>query len=863
MASSPASNKKLSVGTVVTAVIHLVMPAVFCMALWVLYKTLHHYHISDILNDLRQIPLRHLMAGGLLTVVNYWVLTTLDASAIRYAGSSLEYGKVALTSFIGYAFSHNVGLSWLSGGSIRYRLYGAWGLTGGEIAKVIAFCQVSVLIGFLLVSGVSFILGQAAVPSLAHLPAANLHLAGIILISPVLLYLGLVFWIRKPVNIREIEVPLPRGPLILAQILIPSIDWILAGSVAFMLLPHGPEVSFHHFLSIYLLSTMAGVISQVPGGLGVFESLMLIFLTPAVSASSVMGGLLAFRLIYYFSPLALAVVLLMCHEILQRKLHTKKVIQVPLQWFSSFVPEILSAIVFLCGCLLLLSGSTPGLGDRMGFLANTLPLTVIEFSHFFGSLVGFGMLILSWGLFHRIDASYPITITLFLLGIVFSLLKGFDYEEALVLGFFLMLLLPSKSLFYRKGSLVTGRFTLSWLISLFLALAAFIWLGLFSYKHVEYSHDLWWQFTFDGDAPRFMRAAVGVVGATFGLALFTLIRPKPPRFLPPDRLTLDSLVPIIESSHRTQANLALMGDKSILLNDSKTAFLMFGIEERSWVSMGDPTGTAGEIRELAWEFREMCDYYNGYPVFYQVIPENLHLYLDLGLTVFKLGEEARVRLPQFSLDGSSRKEFRHTLSRLDREGCTFEIIPRESIHARIEDLRLVSDSWLKTKATREKKFSLAFFSEDYLAHFPVAVVRKGEEILAFANLLEGGGREELSVDLMRYRPGSPNGIMEFLFLQIILWGKDSGYQWFNMGMAPLSGLEARPLAPLWNRIGAFLFRHGDQFYNFEGLRNYKNKFAPEWSPRYLACPGGGLVVPRILANLASLISGSVTGVVLK
>ncbi len=143
MASSPASNKKLSVGTVVTAVIHLVMPAVFCMALWVLYKTLHHYHISDILNDLRQIPLRHLMAGGLLTVVNYWVLTTLDASAIRYAGSSLEYGKVALTSFIGYAFSHNVGLSWLSGGSIRYRLYGAWGLTGGEIAKVIAFCQVA------------------------------------------------------------------------------------------------------------------------------------------------------------------------------------------------------------------------------------------------------------------------------------------------------------------------------------------------------------------------------------------------------------------------------------------------------------------------------------------------------------------------------------------------------------------------------------------------------------------------------------------------------------------------------------------------------------------------------------------------
>jgi len=115
---------------------------------------------------------------------------------------------------------------------------------------------------------------------------------------------------------------------------------------------------------------------------------------------------------------------------------------------------------------------------------------------------------------------------------------------------------------------------------------------------------------------------------------------------------------------------------------------------------------------------------------------------------------------------------------------------------------------------------------------------------------------------MRYLEESPHGIMEYLFIQLILWGKKEGYHWFNLGMAPLSGLESLELAPLWNRLGAFVFTHGEHFYNFQGLRQYKEKFHPEWSPKYLACPGG-MALPRIFTNLGSLISGGVKGVVSK
>ena len=142
------------------------------------------------------------------------------------------------------------------------------------------------------------------------------------------------------------------------------------------------------------------------------------------------------------------------------------------------------------------------------------------------------------------------------------------------------------------------------------------------------------------------------------------------------------------------------------------------------------------------------------------------------------------------------------------------------------------------------------------------MVLKDQRILAFANIFGSSGKAELSIDLMRYLPDAPGTIMDYLFANLMLWGKSEGYGWFNLGMAPLAGLDNRSLAPLWNRLGAMIFLHGEHFYNFQGLREYKDKFDPQWEPRYLASPGG-IALPSILTNLASLISGGIKGIIAK
>ncbi len=176
--------------------------------------------------------------------------------------------------------------------------------------------------------------------------------------------------------------------------------------------------------------------------------------------------------------------------------------------------------------------------------------------------------------------------------------------------------------------------------------------------------------------------------------------------------------------------------------------------------------------------------------------------------------------------------------------------------------KAVSNAWLAAKGTREKGFSLGFFSPEYVSQFAGAVVRHEGRIVAFANVWTGADREELSVDLMRYLRDAPNGVMEYMFVKLMLWGREQGYRWFNLGMAPLSGMQDHALAPLWMRLGALLYRHGENFYNFQGIRQYKDKFDPVWEPKYLASPGG-LALPRIVTNVAALIAGGLRGVVRK
>jgi len=298
----------------------------------------------------------------------------------------------------------------------------------------------------------------------------------------------------------------------------------------------------------------------------------------------------------------------------------------------------------------------------------------------------------------------------------------------------------------------------------------------------------------------------------------------------------------------------LLGDKKLLFADQDAGFVMFQPVGKCWVAMGDPVGPAAVREQLVWDFRDACDRFAAWPVFYQVGVESLPLYLDAGFSLSKLGEEAHVDLSTFGLEGPKRADLRQTHRRAQREGLSFSVLTVDEVRARMNELRAVSDDWLAAKAIAEKGFSLGRFDPRYLGNFPCAAVWLGGRIVAFANLWTTVSHGEVSVDLMRHANTESRNLMDYLFIEAMLWGRQQGYRWFNLGMAPLSGMQDREFAPVWNRMAAFLYRHGEHFYNFNGLRRYKDKFAPVWQPRYLACPGG-LALPRVLMEVTTLIAG--------
>jgi phosphatidylglycerol lysyltransferase len=570
---------------------------------------------------------------------------------------------------------------------------------------------------------------------------------------------------------------------------------------------------------------------------------------------------LVYRLIYYLLPLGIAVLLAAVHELQLQHRHIARGLELTQDALEGVVPQVMAVAVFVSGAVLLFSGASPGSSDRIEILGDLLPLPLLEASHLTGSLVGLGLTVLAGGLYRRVNAAYHLALGLLIVGIFASLLKGLDWEEALLAGLAAAALWAGRGAFYRKSALLEQRLTPGWIAAVALAMGGSVWLGLFAFKRIEYVHDLWWQFAFDADAPRFLRATLVVVTAATLLALVRLLRPAPPPPGLPNAEELRRAEMLVTGSAAADAALVLLGDKRILFDERDSGFLMFQIRGRSWIVMGNPVGPSEVAETLAWRFRDLCDRYGGRPVFYQVSQEYLPLYLDLGLTPIKIGEEGIVDLTNFSLEGSARAKLRQARTKVVKTGVQFDVVDTHALDDTLMDgLKTVSDAWLEAKQIREKGFSVGRFDPCYLRHFPIALARKDGELLAFANLWTGAGKAELSVDLMRHLPQAPNGVMDFVFVELMLWGAALGYRRFNLGMAPLSGLETHALAPLWHRIGTLTFRHGEQFYNFQGLRAYKEKFQPQWNPKYLAVPRGA-TLPTVLLDLSALIAGGMRGIV--
>ena len=288
------------------------------LSFWAIASELRHYDYRDVFKSWAAIPTSRLYWAIGLTILSYLGLANYDSLAFRYMSHALAYPKSVFTGFISAAATNTVGFAFLTGSAIRYRLYSAWGVSAIAIAQIILFENISFWLGLFAVSGVMFLFYPLEIPTQLHLPFLSVRPIGLIFLVLVAAYLVGSLFARKPLNIRGHEFRFPSLPIALAQLAISCLDWICATAVLYILLPATTALSYPGFLGLYLLAMTAGVVSNVPGGLGVFESIILLLLSSKVPVTAVLGSLLVYRGIYYLLPLVVATGLLGLYEIRSR-----------------------------------------------------------------------------------------------------------------------------------------------------------------------------------------------------------------------------------------------------------------------------------------------------------------------------------------------------------------------------------------------------------------------------------------------------------------------------------------------------------------------------------------------------------------
>src|ERR1700726_3598729 len=451
----------------------------FAAALVILHRHAQAYRPNEVRRALRTLQAWQPFAALGLATASYLLLTLYDVLALRHVGRPLPYGRVALASFTAYAFSHALGFGSIIGPSIRYRVYTPMGLTAGEVAETAGFVIVTFTIGLVAVFPLIALLDPSSLDTLgiSRLGGIAIGMLGLVLMAG---YIGFGWGVDRPIRLFGYPLHLPRPRTALAQIALSVVDLSLVATVLYACLPHASTVGYPHVLAVYVLAFVAGLISHVPGGLGVFDAVVLVGLSTRLPADQILAGLLAFRVVYHLVPLVSAGALFGAVEVLAARRRFAQTLENISIWVGDVGPTVLAGCAFMGGVMLLFSNAMPVSSARLRLIETVLPLSVIETSHLMGSIDGILLLLFAYGLQQRLQSAWALSAVLLCAGAVSLMLKGFAWEEAIAALLLLLALLPARREFYLSSSLPSQQNAFGWFVAIAVVLTAMFWLSLFS-----------------------------------------------------------------------------------------------------------------------------------------------------------------------------------------------------------------------------------------------------------------------------------------------------------------------------------------------------------------------------------------------
>lgn len=542
---------------------------------------------------------------------------------------------------------------------------------------------------------------------------------------------------------------------------------------------------------------------------------------------------------------------------------------------------ITSILTGAVGVMNLLSAVTVGVRERdkwfdahFPFSEAIFPFEFRQSGHIFAAITGFFLIMLAANLSRRKQIAWILTVALLFFSIISHLLKGLDYEEGIIAAILLIQLLMLRDVFTARSdqpSIAQGVKVLigALLFTLAYGTAGFYLADLRHYK-VDFSipealvQTLAMFFTADnaGLEPRthygkFFAHSIYVVGAlTLSYAMFMILRPVLLRGEPATTEERQQAKAIVEQHGRSSlARLTLLNDKAYYFSPSGRTVIAYASKGRGAIALGDPIGPEDDRKEAIFSYIKFCQRNDWHPAFYQTLPDDLELYRSLGFRVLQIGEEAIADLKAFTTQGKAGKDWRAALNRMKKLGHEVEFYPPPISDKLLQELKTVSDEWLQMTQGSEKHFSLGWFHEEYLRDCEIVAVRTATgQISAFVNVIPEYQLNEVTIDLMRRRAEVEQGTMDFLFTSIFQQFKERGYDTFNLGLVALSGVGEKPYSPRLEKALHYLYNHLNQFYNFQGLYAFKEKFKPHWVPRYFIYPSRG-ALPEVIVALIRADSG--------
>ncbi|MDR2426891.1 MAG: phosphatidylglycerol lysyltransferase domain-containing protein [Endomicrobium sp.] len=805
---------------------------IFISALALFHNELKNLSYTDIINSLKAIPSTRVFVALCLALTYYLLLGGYDIVAFKYIDAKvpLKPKDILFTCFVSNVLGNNTGYSMLFGGSIRYRLYSFHNVSIVDVTKVLFFSSATIWLGLLAIGGLVFTFTPVSLAGITKFTFST-RPVGILFLIILSAYVLFSVFQSKPIKFFKWKISFPNIKIVIAQIILATGDWVVASLTLYMLMPAG-EFPYFILIKVFLISQLLGIISQVPGGMGVFETAIVFLLPQAAENPAVMGGLLAYRAVFYFFPLSITLFMLASYEIVRMSKKIDEKMRIFGKTVSSVIVQILAVSTFLAAMIAMFSTSTPFGAAKLRAILNYVPMWLLDLSHFLLSTTAAALLFLSRGLQLRIKNSY--IWTCFLMGLTMILLILTAQPAAVHAGFAVLFvaLLFSKKYYYREVPLIDTAFNPWWFSAIGGVFVISVWIGffvnrqdIFSWIHLEIFFDNMFS---QNDAARFLRAAFGVGVVLVIVAVEQFVRSF---FNKPVVFDMKDITNIVNTSDYSYAFNALSGDKKFVVNKDKGAFIMYAPIRNNWIALGDPVGDAKKKSELLWKFKELTDDEAVKPAFIGIDHKNMHIYEDIGLDVFNIGQEAKVPLRMLNRNEEVVKYFDKISLEVEAEGYVHEIISPQEFDKNRETYAAINEEWIKNSNYIKRNFIPGKYDEQYMKKMNFGIIKKDGKMCAFSVIAASKSGYEASSGVVRHT-GCEEKVFEYILFKNMLWAKSNGYKWFDLGLTYVPNSDNDN--DIIKRF-AKMFTFAEHFdYDLAKLKEFKNKFYPIWHNKYIA-----------------------------